>query len=155
MNRKTFFMFALSPLLIAACSQPQAPATGEPTAAAPEMATTDAATAAPTPPPAPAAGNGGLIDVAPSPVAPTSAAEAVTTYACKSGLKLDVVYPTTDSATLNHDGRAIMMKRAQSASGARYTGEGLEWWTKGSEGTLSRLQPDGTSGDVIESCASA
>lgn len=43
-----------------------------------------------------------------------------------------------------------------SASGARYVGNGLEWWTKGagagSEGTLFRHGNDGATEETFERC---
>jgi len=48
------------------------------------------------------------------------------------------------------------MQIAMSASGARYVGGELEWWTKGSgsgsEATLFSHLPDGTSGESVEVC---
>lgn len=50
------------------------------------------------------------------------------------------------------------MTIAISASGARYVGGGLEWWTKGSgpgsAGTLFRHVNDGT-GEIVEQCVQA
>lgn len=69
---------------------------------------------------------------------------------------MQVQYPTDQSAFVQHEGRRVRMSLVTSASGARYAGDGLEWWTKGSgpgsEGTLSRLNSDGTSGDAIRQC---
>ncbi|WP_132998612.1 MliC family protein [Luteimonas arsenica] len=65
-------------------------------------------------------------------------------------------YPSTDSATVQYKGSSYSMQIAVSASGARYVGNDLEWWTKGSgagsDGTLFRHNADGTSGDLIEQC---
>lgn len=65
-------------------------------------------------------------------------------------------YPYTDAATIKYKGRNYDMRIAVSASGARYVGGALEWWTKGSgagsEGTLFRHLRDGTSGQSIEHC---
>lgn len=77
-------------------------------------------------------------------------------YQCDSGETVAAIYPTDDSATINYQGRVYTMNIAVSASGARYVGEGLEWWTKGngsgSEGTLLQHQADGTSGVSLEYC---
>ncbi|CBL46176.1 Hypothetical protein HDN1F_25930 [gamma proteobacterium HdN1] len=74
------------------------------------------------------------------------------TYRCESGETIAANYPTTDSATIQYKGHSHPMNIAISASGARYVGDGLEWWTKGSDGTLSTLNADSTSGESIERC---
>ncbi len=87
---------------------------------------------------------------------PTSA---VHTYRCESGETIAATYPTADSASVRYKGSTYTMQVAVSASGARYVGGELEWWTKGSgrgsEGTLFRHLADGTSGDIIESCTAS
>lgn len=83
-------------------------------------------------------------------------ASAVYEYRCESGEAIAAVYPETDSATVQYKGRDYDMQIAVSASGSRYVGGGLEWWTKGSgpgsEGTLFHHMADGTSGEIIERC---
>jgi len=85
-----------------------------------------------------------------------TAASAVHNYRCESGETIAATYPTTDSATVRYQGSSYNMEIAVSASGARYVGGGLEWWTKGSgpgsEGTLFRHLADGSSGEIIERC---
>ena len=94
-------------------------------------------------------------------VAPSSVAEAssINNYACQTGEAIAATYPSTDSATVKYKARTYDMKIAVSASGARYVGEDLEWWTKGSgtgsEGTLFRHLPDGTTGEIVESCTTS
>ncbi len=87
--------------------------------------------------------------VAPSP-------SSVHTYRCESGQTIAATYPSTDSATVQYKGSNHNMQIAVSASGSRYVGGELEWWTKGSgpgsEGTLFRHMADGTSGESIELC---
>ena len=64
----------------------------------------------------------------------------VATYRCADGTTLEATYPSSDTARVTYGGRTVDMRIAQSASGARYTGGGLEWWTRGmSEGYLSPL----------------
>ena len=100
-------------------------------------------------PPAPAA----------SPVeAPVSQPAAAVGYACESGKTIAVTYPDTQTAQVSYDGRDYVMTSAVSASGARYAGQGLEWWTASRNGqesaTLSRLGPnDQAGGAVIERCS--
>lgn len=88
--------------------------------------------------------------VAAAPMAP------VYYYRCKSGETIAAVYSTPDTASVQYKGRDYRMKITVSASGARYVGNGLEWWTKGTgqgaEGTLLRHLDDGTSGEIIERC---
>lgn len=69
---------------------------------------------------------------------------------------INVSYPSTEAATVRYKGQNLEMKIAVSGSGSRYTGGGLEWWTKGSgtgaAGTLFRHLADGTTGDSVEAC---
>lgn len=82
--------------------------------------------------------------------------QAVQNYQCESGKTVDATYPSNDSATIEYQGNTYSMQIAVSASGARYVGDGLEWWTKSSgpesEGILLHHLADGTSGDIVESC---
>ena len=55
----------------------------------------------------------------------------VVKYLCADGQRIEAAYPDTDTAILNYRGNAYTLKTAISASGARYTGMGLQWWTKG------------------------
>ena len=81
------------------------------------------------------------------------------TYTCESGAEIVASYPSTETATIRYQGAQHEMAIAVSASGARYVGDGLEWWTKGSgsgsEGTLLEHLADGTSGDVLENCTAS
>ena len=100
-------------LVLAACSQPQQ----------------QEQQAAKSPEPAPAA--------APA----TPAAATPTTYACDDGRTLKASYPDADTAVVELDGKTHTLKIAISASGARYVGDGLQWWTKGmTDGQLSPLK---------------
>lgn len=78
------------------------------------------------------------------------------TYRCDSGRTIDALYQS-DKATLRFDGQTHRMGIALSGSGARYIGDGLEWWTKGSGpgslGTLYRHEDDGTAGATLDTCA--
>ncbi len=90
-----------------------------------------------------------------APVAPLAAAVG---YACESGKVVTVTYPDTETARVSYDGRDYVLSSAVSASGARYAGQGLEWWTASRDGqesgTLSRLAPnDTTGGTIIERCS--
>lgn len=86
----------------------------------------------------------------------TTAAASVHNYQCESGATIAATYPTSNTATVQYQGNSYDMDIAVSASGARYVGDKLEWWTKGSgagsEGLLLQHMADGTSGDTIESC---
>lgn len=77
-------------------------------------------------------------------------------YQCESGRAIQASYPSDTTAVVEYEGQTLQMTRAVSASGARYVGEGLEWWTKGSgprsEGTLFRHESDGTTGEAVEQC---
>ncbi|MBF0664650.1 MAG: DUF4232 domain-containing protein [Brevundimonas sp.] len=95
--------------------------------------------------------------VEPSP-APTAPAAPPVSYACESGQSIAVAYPDTSSARLSYKGQTYVLRTAQSASGARYIGSGVEWWTANRDGTegatLSRLGPDEEIGTVVlERCS--
>lgn len=86
-------------------------------------------TADPTPPPA--AGSA-------APVAATAAE--TTTYYCDDGRPVRASYGA-GTASLDIAGQPAVLQTAASASGARYVGGGLQWWTKGMDrGRLSILK---------------
>ena len=79
-------------------------------------------------------------------------------YACESGQSITVSYPDTATALLAYGTRSYTLLTVQSASGARYAGSGLEWWTATRDGsesaTLSRLGPNEDVGvAVLERCS--
>lgn len=73
---------------------------------------------------------------APSAAAPAGATRAV--YDCDDGRLLRVAYQGPQ-AWVQLGGRTLAMSQGMSASGARYTGVGWQWWTKGSDGWLAPL----------------
>lgn len=86
----------------------------------------------------------------------TPSTSSVYNYRCESGETIAATYASTESTTVQYKGSDYNMQIAVSASGARYVGGGLEWWTKGSgpgsEGSLLQHTADGTSGEIIEHC---
>lgn len=65
----------------------------------------------------------------------------VTTYDCAGGAQLVAAYPDASTAIVTWKGHAYTLKIARSASGARYTGYGLQWWSKGlRQGAISTLR---------------
>jgi len=79
-------------------------------------------------------------------------------YACESGQSVTVGYPDTATAQLTYKGQSYTLRTVQSASGARYAGSGLEWWSATRDGsesaTLSRLGPNEDVGvAVLERCS--
>jgi len=63
-------------------------------------------------------------------------------YRCANGERLNVAYRGADAAMITYRGETRFLPLARSASGARYAGDGWQWWIKGqAEGTLSRLPP--------------
>ncbi len=72
-------------------------------------------------------------------------------YSCDSGVRVTATYPDTDSARVTYLGREHSMRVDVSASGTRYVGDLLEWWTKGTEGTLLQRNASGDS-NVLEHC---
>ena len=82
-----------------------------------------------------------LLITACAPTAPTQLPESYA-YVCEDGRALQAVYPDADTARLTENGVTHILRAGRAASGVRYVGEGLQWWTKGEEGRLSRLKPD-------------
>lgn len=99
------------------------------------------------------------------PAEPTSPIEAPATqdaaavgYACESGKTVVVAYPDAQTARVSYEGKDYALTSVVSASGARYAGQGLEWWTASrgetESGTLSRMgQGDQAGGVIIERCS--
>lgn len=77
-------------------------------------------------------------------------------YLCESSEQLRAHYPDENHARVELRGQQLDLRLAVSASGARYVGHGLEWWTKGSgagsDGILLQHLPDGSSGDILDRC---
>lgn len=104
--------FAL--LALAACSRNDTPASPEPPATAP----TEAAGA------------------------PVNPLTEVLTYDCADGQVIEAGYPTTDTAVIKTAEHSYDLTIARSASGARYVGYGLQWWTKGmTDAQFAKLKP--------------
>jgi membrane-bound inhibitor of C-type lysozyme len=81
-------------------------------------------------------------DTAPGPSGEVNPPVKVVTYECADGQKIEVGYPTPDSAVLKTREHSYNLVIARSGSGARYVGYGLQWWTKGMvDATLSKLKP--------------
>jgi membrane-bound inhibitor of C-type lysozyme len=77
-----------------------------------------------------------------APAAPVNPVVTVTTYACPGGESLQAAYPDRETAIVTWKGHTYSLKIARSGSGARYTGYGLQWWTKGlNRGTIATLKP--------------
>ena len=79
-------------------------------------------------------------------------------YACESGKTVVVAYPDAQTARVSYEGKDYGLTSVVSASGARYAGQGLEWWTASrgetESGTLSRMgQGDQAGGVIIERCS--
>lgn len=65
----------------------------------------------------------------------------VRTYACDDGQTVQAGYPDRVTAVVDVGGHAYTLKAQAAASGVRYVGFGLQWWTKGlNEARLSRLK---------------
>jgi len=70
-------------------------------------------------------------------------------YVCEDGRTVSALYTDSNTAQLKLGGSTHLLKIAVSASGARYTGDALQWWTKGDEAMLAPLKP----GEDIASAA--
>lgn len=83
---------------------------------------------------------------APKPTAPEVEATApatvipVTAYVCEDGRVLRALYPDSRTAQVTLEGSTYRLTQVISGSGARFTGEGLQWWIKGDEGMLAPLK---------------
>lgn len=91
------------------------------------------------------------------PVSQSAPPVATHLYQCESKRTVRVSYPTEHTATLEYEGQVLQMHIAVSASGARYAGDGLEWWSKGSglgsKGSLFRRESrDDSAGEILEQC---
>lgn len=78
-------------------------------------------------------------------------------HLCENGEQIQTRHPDTETVTLQRSGQPPQtLQLAVSASGARYVGHGLEWWTKGSgpgsSASLMRHEADGRSGDLLTVC---
>ena len=72
-------------------------------------------------------------------------------YLCDSGTSVYINYQE-NGLSLRYKGKNHRLKIASSASGARYAGDGLVWWNKGSENTLYKLVGKDDTGDRLENC---
>lgn len=76
-----------------------------------------------------------------------------TTYTCTNGQTVQAAYPGTNTAWVKIKGEQHTLHIAMSGSGARYTGEGWQWWTKGMrDGMLAPLAEGQTIADPGLSC---
>jgi membrane-bound inhibitor of C-type lysozyme len=101
----------------------------------------------PEPAPAAAAPEG------PHPTPPAASAVTTSVYECPDGRKITATYDR-QSAELRIGDKTYRLKTAISASGARYVGDGVQWWTKGpDEGRLSELKAgEDVAADVGVTC---
>jgi membrane-bound inhibitor of C-type lysozyme len=75
-----------------------------------------------------------------SPPAPAAATKTLA-YTCDDGRLVQAGYPDTDTAELAFGGRTYRLHIAISGSGARYIGDGWQWWSKGTQAWLAPLKP--------------
>jgi len=73
--------------------------------------------------------------------APVNPDAQITRYGCVDGQAITAGYPDSRTAVVTYKDHAYTLKLAPSADGARYTGYGLQWWTKGPHATISALKP--------------
>ena len=83
----------------------------------------------------------------------------VVTYRCDGDRWLAVAYPAyrdarTEPIRLTWEGRTVLLSPTRVGSGARYVNAlaSLEWWSKGTGGTLSRLS---TNRPLLTGCVEA
>lgn len=64
-------------------------------------------------------------------------------YTCSDGQAVQASYPDNNTAVIKLKGETHTLHVALSGSGARYIGEGWQWWTKGMhDGMLAPLAAD-------------
>lgn len=90
--------------------------------------------------------------------APAPAGGTPVSYACESGQTITARYPDQQTAEVTWQGRGYTLRTAASASGARYVGDGMEWWTRSRDGretaTLSEAPTTGgPATELLERCA--
>jgi membrane-bound inhibitor of C-type lysozyme len=78
-----------------------------------------------------------------APQGPVNPDARVTTYRCADGSSIVAGYPDRETAVVTYKDHAYTLKLAPSASGARYTGYGLQWWTQGAQAHVAALKPNG------------
>ena len=76
----------------------------------------------------------------PSAQGPVNPDPGVTRYACAGGQTVTAGYPDRETAVVTFKDHAYTLKLARSADGARYTGYGLQWWTRGDRANLAELK---------------
>jgi membrane-bound inhibitor of C-type lysozyme len=79
-------------------------------------------------------------------------------YVCESGQSVSVGYSDASTAQLVWKGQTYVLRPVQAASGARFTGSGMEWQTTPADGqesaTLKRLGPNQDVGiALLERCS--
>ncbi|WP_374273863.1 DUF4232 domain-containing protein [Brevundimonas sp.] len=88
---------------------------------------------------------------------PTPTGGAPVSYSCEGGQTVIARYPDANTAVVTWEGRDATLTIAPSASGARYVGGGLEWWTASRDGQetgmLGRSTGPEPSDDPIARCS--
>jgi membrane-bound inhibitor of C-type lysozyme len=97
-------------------------------------------------------------ETAQAPGMPQATAAPPISYTCESGQTVMVQYPDTATAQITYNARTYALRTVPAASGARYAGTGLEWWTASHNAQetaiLSRPGPDQDAGaSVLERCS--
>lgn len=96
----------------------------------------------------------------PAPAPPAAPALVPASYVCDSGVNIAVEYPDAQTARLTYQNAVQVLNSQPAASGARYIGRTLEWWTAvrgGQEtGVLRRVADNPEAeGQVVERCTRA
>lgn len=86
-------------------------------------------------------GNRAAVAAAPTVQGPVNPDAGVTTYLCIDGETITAGYPDRQTAVVTYKDHAYTLKLVSSGSGARYTGYGLQWWTKGAHAAIAALKP--------------
>ncbi|MGL4858160.1 MAG: MliC family protein [Enterobacteriaceae bacterium] len=73
-----------------------------------------------------------LVSLLVLPPATTVFAADTSSYQCDNGVTIQLAFPDASHAIMNYQGELILLKSAETASGARYVGGDWQLWGKGS-----------------------
>ena len=75
----------------------------------------------------------------------------VVRYTCDSGETVSILFRENELA-LRYKLKNHRLRISESASGARYIGDGIVWWNKGMENSLYTLIDNTDTGELLEKC---
>ena len=73
-------------------------------------------------------------------------------YRCEDGLQIKASYPTDSVALLRFNEQTHQLRVVPAASGVRYVGEIIEWWTKGNGAGSTALLSQPNADNATQTC---